>query len=159
MAPGNRPRPPRRRRIAAVLAAAVVLAVAAVATFRPRGVHEAVRTPRAVMGTECRLRAVGDAAAGRLGLAQAEAQLRRVETLMSTWLEASEVSRLNRAPGGEKALLSVETLEVLGQARAVHVRSRGAFDVTCRTARPPTGDRGIRELRPRDCFPIRSTSP
>ena len=51
---------------------------------------------------------------------------------MSTYLDDSEISRLNRAPAGERISLSPQTLEVLRAARRMAEVTDGAFDVTCR---------------------------
>ena len=94
-----------------------------------------VREPRAVMGTNCRLVAVvpgyrvGQADAW---LRQSEETLRQLESKMSTWIDASEISRLNAAPAGGEMNISPETLEVLRAAREAYDRTGGVFDVTCR---------------------------
>jgi thiamine biosynthesis lipoprotein len=56
--------------------------------------------------------------------------LERLERSMSTYLPESEVSRLNRHPGGEPFAVSTPVLEALLTAREVSERSGGAFDVT-----------------------------
>lgn len=92
-------------------------------------------SPDRIMGTDCLLTAVvntGDTQRAQKALRDAEAALRHVETLMSTYLEASEVSRLNAAPPGETVSLSPQTLDVLRAAQAIAVQTGGAFDVTCR---------------------------
>ena len=92
-------------------------------------------SPRAVMGTECQLAVVvptrRQTDAG-LWLRDAEATLRRLEARMSTWIDSSEVSRLNAAPAGEVTDLSPDTLDVLRAARDAYDQTGGAFDVTCR---------------------------
>ena len=94
-----------------------------------------VRHPRAVMGTSCQLVAVvpnrSRARADRW-LGEAESVLRRLEAEMSSWIDTSEISRLNTAPVGEVTGLSAETLEVLRTAREAYDQTGGAFDVTCR---------------------------
>ncbi len=84
------------------------------------------------MGTTCTLVAVADdRERARDALGRAEAALRRVEALMSTWLADSEASRLNRARAGERVALSSETLAVLQTARQAASQTEGAFDITC----------------------------
>jgi thiamine biosynthesis lipoprotein len=86
------------------------------------------------MGTSARITVVPeDARAGtvRAALDAAEAELRRVEAKMSSWLEASELSALNSAPPGQPVPLSHETLDVLRSARSLYERTGGAFDATC----------------------------
>jgi len=89
-------------------------------------------TPIAVMGTDCRIVASGPRRACKGALAAAEQELRQTEAAMSTWIDASELSRFNRAAAGEAFALSEPTLDVLRAAFDVHERSAGAFDVTCR---------------------------
>jgi thiamine biosynthesis lipoprotein len=86
------------------------------------------------MGTSCVLAAAaepGQQAHAEGALREAEAAVRAVEIRMSRWLADSEISRLNAAEAGEHVPLSAETFEVLRAARDAHVRSKGAFDVTC----------------------------
>jgi thiamine biosynthesis lipoprotein len=89
------------------------------------------------MGTSARLTAVPDREAEahegamEAALDDAEAELRSVEAAMSSWLDASELSALNRAPVGEPVPLSAETLAVLKAAQRLYDTTGGAFDVTC----------------------------
>lgn len=66
-------------------------------------------------------RAVGAAIAGRL---------ERVNALMSTWQDDSELSRFNRHPASEPFAVAPETLRVFEISREVYARSDGAFDPT-----------------------------
>jgi len=59
-----------------------------------------------------------------------EATLDRIDRLMSTYREDSELSRLNRLEGGEWFTLSEEVGNVLDIAIDVHQLSGGALDVT-----------------------------
>ncbi len=89
--------------------------------------------PTGVMGTTARLLATADdPQVARSALLAAEARLRRVEALMSTYLADSEISRLNSAPTGRLVPLSPETRAVLEAARACHRATDGTFDVTIR---------------------------
>ena len=97
--------------------------------------HVSSSHPVGVMGTKTSLAVVlpGDEAKrGRDILGAAEAELRRIESLMSTWIDESEISRLNAAPADEPVLLSEDSLEVLRVARRLFDQTHGAFDVTCR---------------------------
>ena len=87
------------------------------------------------MGTDCTLAAVvppGRRPDAKVVLKEAETVLRRVEARMSSWLDDSEIGRLNAAEAGIYVPLSPETLEVLRIARRAHRQTHGAFDVTCR---------------------------
>lgn len=94
------------------------------------------RRPIGIMGTTSTLAALVDSAAPReeaeVALTAAEAELRRIEALMSNWLDDSEVTRFNRAAAGQLVAFTVETQEVLAAARRFHALSDGAFDVTLR---------------------------
>jgi len=61
---------------------------------------------------------------------QIEAELRRINGLMSTFDENSELSRFNRSPVSSPFPVSPEILEVLKLSREIHEHSGGAFDVT-----------------------------
>jgi len=64
-------------------------------------------------------------------LQAAEDELRRIEVLMSTWIETSELSALNQAGAGESFPLSADSLTVLETARELYEPTAGAFDITC----------------------------
>lgn len=57
-------------------------------------------------------------------------EIRRIEQLLSTWIDTSEVSRINRAAGHEAVPVSAETFEVLTRAVEVSGYTEGGFDVT-----------------------------
>jgi thiamine biosynthesis lipoprotein len=87
------------------------------------------------MGTSTTLVAVvprGREAAGQRALVDAERELRRVDALMSTYLDSSEISVLNRAARGQVVVLSPAVRGVLEASRDVWEASEGAFDPTCR---------------------------
>jgi thiamine biosynthesis lipoprotein len=91
--------------------------------------------PVAVMGTDCLLVAVvpkSQMETGRTALRAAEAELRRVEVLMSTHLMNSEISRFNTAQKGQLVPLSEATLKVISAAQHFFHQTQGAFDATCR---------------------------
>jgi thiamine biosynthesis lipoprotein len=118
-----------------------VVVLTAVAWWNTRGAdpdraHVAlVRSPDGIMGTTTTMVAVvprGHEASAQLGLSNAEKALRRVDALMSTHLEDSEVSILNGSAVGEAVVLSPAVREVLTTAYSVWWASDGAFDPTCR---------------------------
>ena len=125
---------PSNRRLLLVAISAALVAVAWWATRRATGGPVVVESrPVGVMGTSCSLVAVLQADDGHRGaevLGSAERELRRLEGLFSTWIDASEVSGFNRAPAGREVALSDETRDLLRRARALHQATAGAFDVT-----------------------------
>lgn len=100
--------------------------------------HEPVTLPlqlHAIMGTEGRV--VVQVPRGRIDeelheLRAVESEIRRIEARMSTWIDDSEMSRLNHAAAGVHVPLSDESLAVLRAAHAAWTQTDGAFDVTCR---------------------------
>lgn len=92
------------------------------------------REPEGIMGTSCRLLVILDYRESERAqkiLDKAEFQLRYIESLASNWIEASELSRFNRAEPGEHALSKVNW-EILRASQQAYMRTGGAFDVTCR---------------------------
>ncbi len=57
-------------------------------------------------------------------------ELRRIDRLMTTWLDDSDVSKINAAAGGPAVKVSPEIITVLDKALQVSRGSTGAFDVT-----------------------------
>ncbi len=125
----------RVRLLASVLAA---LAVGCSSRGRSPG-GNAGRTiveasPRAVMGTECVLKAVVPAdrvGEARAALKRAEQALRRLEAVMSVHLADSALSRFNAAPARREIRLPAELTDLLRRAASFTELSGGAFDVTC----------------------------
>ncbi|MCK4546446.1 MAG: FAD:protein FMN transferase [Candidatus Eisenbacteria sp.] len=102
---------------------------------RSPGVTTFVHAPQGIMGTTCTL-AVATGARNeeraRESLVDAERTLRAIEARMSSWLDDSEISRLNRATGSEEIPLSPQSCQVLRAALQAEAQTNGAFDVTCR---------------------------
>ncbi|MCP4201696.1 MAG: FAD:protein FMN transferase [bacterium] len=122
------------RRLVVVGLCAALLAVAWWATQRVEERQIVVEShPVGIMGTSCSIIAVLPGDEGHRGaeaLQSAEDELRRLEGLFSTWMEASEISGLNRASASRAVPLSREALEVLQRARELHRATFGAFDIT-----------------------------
>ncbi|MDO4627893.1 MAG: FAD:protein FMN transferase [Planctomycetia bacterium] len=116
----------------------IVLAFAtALAAFQ---VHSGKKTttlmthPIRVMGTSCTLSITVrncDVQKGNELLQTAEHELRQCEQLTSTWLNQSEISRINSAKVNETVRISPFTAEFLQKARQAYDQTDGAFDITC----------------------------
>lgn len=63
-------------------------------------------------------------------LGKALAEIRRLEGLMTTWREESEISRINAAAGKQAVTVSPETLAVIEKSLWMSERSEGVFDIT-----------------------------
>jgi FAD:protein FMN transferase len=82
-------------------------------------------------GTTYRVRAFGgdpapttqESVRGRV-----DAELRRIDELMSAWRDDSEIERFNQGPADVPFLLSPETARVLEQAERIWRATHGAFD-------------------------------
>ena len=117
-----------------VLALCLLVATALLETGQDDAPFIFTRKPAGIMGTDCSLTVVMEGSArdsGKNALNAAEQALRKLEALMSTKLEASEISRFNQAPAGREISLSPETASVLHLARGYAETTSGAFDVTC----------------------------
>jgi thiamine biosynthesis lipoprotein len=57
-------------------------------------------------------------------------EIKRIETLMSPWLDSSDVTRINRSGGINWVHISRETIEVIKKAKEISELSEGGFDIT-----------------------------
>jgi len=83
------------------------------------------------MGTEVRFAVLSeDQAAAERAIDAGIAEIRRLEALMTTWRDDSDVSRVNAAAGVAPVTVSPETLEVVEMAQRSSRLSNGAFDIS-----------------------------
>jgi FAD:protein FMN transferase len=66
----------------------------------------------------------------RAAMDDAHAEIKRLEAMMTTWNEASEVSKINAAAGGAPVTISDELLDVLEASKKIYDESSGVFDIT-----------------------------
>jgi FAD:protein FMN transferase len=71
-----------------------------------------------------------DDARARAAIGEAFDEIARIERLMTTWRDDSDISRLNAAAGVTPVTVSPETLECIERSLEFSRRSHGAFDVT-----------------------------
>jgi FAD:protein FMN transferase len=83
------------------------------------------------MGTVIEITLIADdeEAANKASL-QAFQEIKRIETLMSPWLDSSDVTRINRSAGKERVKVSPETFEVIQKAQEISELSKGGFDIS-----------------------------
>jgi FAD:protein FMN transferase len=90
-----------------------------------------VTASRLSMGSTLTLTAwTSDEPAAKAAFDEVFAEFVRLEQLMSTWIGASDVSRINRDAGVCPVTVSVEVREVLKTAREMSEWTNGKFDVT-----------------------------
>jgi FAD:protein FMN transferase len=57
-------------------------------------------------------------------------EMKRLDTVMTTWTETSEVSQINAAAGKQPVKVSAETFEVIERAQDIARKSDGVFDIS-----------------------------
>lgn len=83
------------------------------------------------MGTIIEITLIGDdEEAANKAVLQAFQEIKRIETLMSPWLDSSDVTRINRSAGKAWLKVSPETMEVIKKAQEISELSEGGFDIT-----------------------------
>ena len=83
------------------------------------------------MGTLIEITLVGeDEESAKKAALQAFQEIKRIEHLMSPWIELSDVTRVNRSAGNGWVRVSKETMEVIKKALEVSILSEGAFDIS-----------------------------
>ncbi|MET0592540.1 MAG: FAD:protein FMN transferase [Polyangiaceae bacterium] len=71
-----------------------------------------------------------DEASVHAAIDRAVQRIRELESLMTTWQDDSEVSRINRLAGKAPVVVSRETLQVIDKSVWISGRSGGVFDIT-----------------------------
>ena len=83
------------------------------------------------MGTIVNIRVwARDDARAREAIGRAFDEISRLERLMTTWRDDSDVSKVNAAAGVAPVAVSPETFEVVERAQEFSARSGGVFDIT-----------------------------
>ncbi len=132
------PRKGRRRTVryvALALAAGLLLVGAWQLFFAKRPLAVVSAEFKSIYGQPARVTAVvegGYEAEGDAAVQAASQEMLRIEALMSSDREDSDIARFNIAPAGENVKMSPATLEVLHLAKDYCKATDGAFDVTCR---------------------------
>ena len=82
------------------------------------------------MGTMVEITAVApNEAVAQAALSTAFHEIRRLEELLSTWIETSELSRVNQAAGLEPVPVSAETFELIARALEIGEYTEGGFNI------------------------------
>ncbi len=84
-----------------------------------------------VMGTRAAIELWSeDRDAAAQHFARVEGEMRRIEALMSSYIDSSEVSQLNRLAAGQSMIVSEELYQVIGKSLYFSKVSQGAFDIS-----------------------------
>jgi thiamine biosynthesis lipoprotein len=85
----------------------------------------------AIMGTRCSVELWSeDRARGEAAISSVFDDMRRIDRLMSTWKDDTEVSRVNREAGSHPVKVSPELFALLQESVRYSELTRGAFDIT-----------------------------
>src|SRR5688572_995214 len=85
----------------------------------------------AIMGTRCAVELwATDLKAGEAAIASVFADMRRIDALMSTYRDDSEVSRVNAQAAVAPVAVSQELFDLVATSIQYSNLSRGAFDIT-----------------------------
>jgi thiamine biosynthesis lipoprotein len=121
----------KNNRIVAVGSVGVLLLAALYFALTSRGIVQYDSNYRVIMGTFSRVVVIAETDKVAADDAEAAfAEQRRVDSLMSTYKEDSEISRVNRQAYDRPVHVSEATFEVVRQAVHFSELSDGAFDVT-----------------------------
>lgn len=86
---------------------------------------------RPMMGTEIRVQLWHeDAAAGEEAAAAVFAEMERIDRLMSTYIEDSRISAINRGAGEVPVPAGQELYDLIVRSLDISILTRGAFDIT-----------------------------
>jgi len=102
-------------------------------TAYPASSHSAniFKYHQVAMGTGVEITLMGESEeSAKKAALQAFQEIKRIEHLMSPWIESSDVSQMNRSAGKEGVRVSPETIEVIKKAQEVSKLSEGGFDIT-----------------------------
>ena len=153
------------RSLATAIALSAVLLPAASRADKSKhphpGLHDtrgSIERSRVVMGTMCTISADGsDSSWTARTVAEGFAEIERLDTLLNSWNENSELSRLNHAGAELRTPCSPELYAVIDSAMSVAHETEGAFDPTTEPLLLAWGVRGPgRVPNPADLYEARS---
>ena len=97
---------------------------------KPSAAAVTVKRAQVLMGTMVELTAVApNEILAQAALSAGFQEIRRLESLLSTWIETSELSKVNAAAGLEPVGVSEETFALLRRAMEVTDYTEGAFNI------------------------------
>jgi len=98
----------------------------------PAPAPQLIELERPCMGTRCTFAVLaGDRHVVEQAVERAVAEIGRLDAMLTSWTDSSEVARINAAAGnGEVVAVSPETYDVLDRSLWIAGASGGAFDIT-----------------------------
>jgi FAD:protein FMN transferase len=113
------------------LSACLAIAVVTGCLYRPiASGPPIVKRSQMLMGTLVFVTAVAeDVPTAQRAAEAALKEIRRLEELLSTWMPASELSRLNDAAGQQSVKISLDTMQVLKRSLEVARLTEGGFNI------------------------------
>jgi len=97
---------------------------------KPASASVTVKRAQFLMGTLVEITAVAPSdAIAQASLTAGFQEIRRLENLLSTWIETSELSRVNQAAGLKPVSVSAETFDLLRRALEVAEYTEGGFNI------------------------------
>lgn len=122
---------PRTQTSSRFLVACLAIVLPACSTPSPAGDAGLIRASHTTMGSALDISVVtAESPAVRAALADAFAEVDRLDTLMSVWKPGSDILRLNEAAGRAPVPVSQEVLEVLQRGIQAGNQTDGKFDIT-----------------------------
>jgi thiamine biosynthesis lipoprotein len=102
------------------------------AAFAPGAAHaEWLTRSEPIMGTRCAVELWSeDKARGEAAITSVFDDMKRIDRLMSTWKEDTEISRVNREGSKHPVKISQELFRLLQESVEYSELTRGAFDIT-----------------------------
>ena len=109
----------------------LTLATLVLVLLAPAGFADWVSDARPLMGTEVSVYLWSDdPAAGRLALEEVFVEVARIDRLMSTYKDESEISKINREAASGPVAAGGELFGLIQRSLDISVLTRGAFDIT-----------------------------
>lgn len=120
----------RSRRLVSTLLLLIALSI-----LSSRAYAEWLSDEQAIMGTMVRVELWHeDAEEGKAAIAAVMDEMRRIDRLMSTYLEDSELSRVNREAAAKSVTVSRELFDLISRSLKMSEITEGAFDITYASA-------------------------
>ncbi len=100
-------------------------------SYAQRGDDVVVRKAMSLMGTDFEISVVAPTEEiGYINIDEAVAEIKRIEAMISSWIEDSETSEINRNAGVRPVKVSSELFALIERSKKISEITDGAFDIT-----------------------------